>query len=127
MRVPSAVKAESCVHASVLWAAQRFAVGKDHVGGRREGESDGHAGEGAALRPRRDRAFPLQRPSMVANSFRGSGVVPLRFSIGPWYASSRIKSWADAHANLPPRARWIAKADVALYRATKRVFLRRPS
>ena len=25
-----------------------------------------------------------------------------------------IKSWADAHANLPIRARWFAKADVAL-------------
>ena len=29
-------------------------------------------------------------------------------------------NWVDAHANLPIRARWIAKADVAPYGATKR-------
>ena len=34
--------------------------------------------------------------------------------------------WADAHANLPSRARWIATADVAPSGATKRV-QRRPS
>lgn len=37
-----------------------------------------------------------------------------------------ILNWVDAHANLPPWARWIAKADVAPERATKRV-TRRPS
>ena len=26
-----------------------------------------------------------------------------------------ITKWVDAHTNLPTRARWIAKADVALY------------
>ena len=31
-----------------------------------------------------------------------------------------IRSWADAHANLPTRARWIAKADAAPAGATKR-------
>ena len=31
-----------------------------------------------------------------------------------------ILNWVDAHTNLPIRARWIAKADVAPYRATKR-------
>ncbi len=36
------------------------------------------------------------------------------------YDTKIIKSWVDAHTNLPPRARWTAKADVALYRATKR-------
>jgi len=37
-----------------------------------------------------------------------------------------IQRWADAHANLPSRARWIAKADVAPAGVTKRV-MRRPS
>ena len=41
--------------------------------------------------------------------------------------SGYIVNWADAHANLPTRARWIAQADVAsLSEATKRV-QRRPS
>ncbi len=33
--------------------------------------------------------------------------------------NNSIRKWVDAHASLPSRARWIAKADVAL-RATKR-------
>lgn len=31
----------------------------------------------------------------------------------PLQSEPVIKTWADAHANLPARARWIAKADVA--------------
>lgn len=34
--------------------------------------------------------------------------------------SWRIQIWVDAHANLPVRARWIAKADVVSTEATKR-------
>lgn len=29
------------------------------------------------------------------------------------FQSAHILIWVDAHANLPPRARWIARADVA--------------
>lgn len=34
--------------------------------------------------------------------------------------SAHIQKWVDAHANLPVRARWIAKVDVASREATKR-------
>lgn len=36
---------------------------------------------------------------------------------------NHIQLWVDAHANLPPRARWIAKADVVPGGTTKRVAL----
>jgi hypothetical protein len=36
------------------------------------------------------------------------------FRRSPVQSDPVIKIWADAHANLPARARWIAKADVAL-------------
>jgi hypothetical protein len=42
------------------------------------------------------------------------------------YSPARIWRWADAHANLPARARWIAQADVASAGATIRE-QRRPS
>ena len=45
---------------------------------------------------------------------------------GLGYSPTRIWRWADAHANLPSRARWIAQADVASSWAKIRE-LRRPS
>jgi hypothetical protein len=43
-----------------------------------------------------------------------------------YYYSTNIERWADAHANLPARARWIAQADVAPAGANDRA-QRRPS
>lgn len=37
------------------------------------------------------------------------------------YAVFNIRKWVDAHANLPNRARWIAKADVAPQRSNQAV------
>jgi hypothetical protein len=45
----------------------------------------------------------------------------------PCYALLNTKRWANAHINLPPRARWIAKADVALYTEATNWVMRRPS
>lgn len=42
------------------------------------------------------------------------------FGDGAGLESGHIRNWADAHANLPTRARWIAKADAAPSGATKR-------
>ena len=50
----------------------------------------------------------------------------LDFSVESDYLVSSIKSWADALANLPSRARWIPKGDAATS-ATKRVAHRQSS
>ena len=46
-------------------------------------------------------------------SFRSEGALRLIFSSNRYIVCIRIKSWVDAHANLPTRARWSAKADAA--------------
>jgi len=48
----------------------------------------------------------------------------LAFPPSVGYRLTVIKSWVDAHTNLPFRARWFAKADVARLWATKRKLCR---